>query len=296
MPNPVISIQGIHKTFQVGEKPSLWQRLIGKKDARRDLHVLRGIDLDIEAGETVVLIGSSGSGKSTLLRCINKLEVIDEGRIFVNDHLVGYREHEGKLQSESARETARKRTDIGMVFQHFNLFMNKTALENVMAPLIDVKRLSKQVARERAIPALQKVGLLDRMENYPSRLSGGQKQRVAIARAMAMEPSVMLFDEPTSALDPELVGEVLAVIKKITATGTTMVIVTHEMQFAREIGDRIIVMDEGQIVEAGTAQQVFGSPNHSKTRALLRRSGLLDTPETEAVSVVIPDEDKRDDL
>nr|WP_208107955.1 amino acid ABC transporter ATP-binding protein [Leucobacter luti] len=260
--------------------------MFGKKDTRRRLEVLKGIDLDISPGETVVLIGSSGSGKSTLLRCINKLEVIDTGRILVDNHLVGYREHNGALVAESARETARKRTDIGMVFQHFNLFMNKTALENVMAPLIDVKKLSKADARALALPALVKVGLQDRMENYPSRLSGGQKQRVAIARAMAMEPNVMLFDEPTSALDPELVGEVLAVIKRITATGTTMMIVTHEMQFARDIADRIIVMDGGHIVEQGPPEAVFENPQHSKTRALLRRSGILDTPETEVLGVI----------
>ncbi|WP_441776121.1 amino acid ABC transporter ATP-binding protein [Leucobacter aridicollis] len=285
MPNPVIQIQDVHKSFLIGEKPSFWKRLVGGKDTRRTLEVLKGVDLDVLPGETVVLIGSSGSGKSTLLRCINKLEVIDSGKILVNDHLVGYRESAGGLVAESARETARKRTDIGMVFQHFNLFMNKTALENVMAPLMHVKKLSQQQARALAEPALARVGLADRMANYPSRLSGGQKQRVAIARAMAMEPNVMLFDEPTSALDPELVGEVLAVIKNIAASGTTMVIVTHEMQFAREIGDRIVVMDGGQIVEQGPPEDVFGDPQHSRTRALLRRSGILDTPETEAVTV-----------
>ena len=292
MPNSVIRIQDVHKTFQIGEKPTLWQRMRGRPDARRELEVLKGVNLDVAPGEVVVVIGSSGSGKSTLLRCINKLEVINSGRIFVNGHLVGYREHQGELAPESARETARKRTDIGMVFQHFNLFLNKTALENVMAPLIDVKKMSKSAARERALPALESVGLQDRMENYPSRLSGGQKQRVAIARAMAMEPSVMLFDEPTSALDPELVGEVLAVIKRIASGGTTMVIVTHEMQFAQEIADRIVVMDGGNIVEQGPPSEVFGAPQHSKTRALLRRSGILNTPETEVVDLPF-DEDQR---
>ena len=286
MPNPVIQIREVHKSFLIGEKPSLWRRLFGAKDPRRTLEVLKGVNLDVMPGETVVLIGSSGSGKSTLLRCINKLEVIDSGKILVNDHLVGYREGTNGLVDESARETARKRTDIGMVFQHFNLFMNKTALENVMAPLLHVKHMSRQEARQLAEPALDKVGLSDRMENYPSRLSGGQKQRVAIARAMAMEPNVMLFDEPTSALDPELVGEVLSVIKKIAASGTTMVIVTHEMQFAREIADRIVVMDGGQIVEEGPPEAVFGEPRHSRTRALLRRSGILDTPETEVLKVL----------
>jgi len=286
VPKPVISIQDTHKSYRIGEKPTLWQRLIGKKDPRRTLEVLKGVNLDVSPGETVVLIGSSGSGKSTLLRCINKLEVIDSGRILVNEHLVGYRDKGGELVDESARETARKRTDIGMVFQHFNLFMNKTALENVMAPLLHVKKLSRAEARAKAEPALAMVGLQDRMENYPSRLSGGQKQRVAIARALAMEPNVMLFDEPTSALDPELVGEVLAVIKKIAASGTTMMIVTHEMQFAREIADRIVVMDGGLIVEQGPPEDVFVNPRHSKTRALLRRSGILDIPETEVLGVV----------
>jgi len=291
VPNPVISIQEVHKSFLIGDKPTFWQRLFGKKDQRRTLEVLKGVDLDVISGEVVVLIGSSGSGKSTLLRCINKLEVIDAGRILVNDHLVGYRERDGRLVAESASATARKRTDIGMVFQHFNLFMNKTALGNVMAPLRDVKKMSKAQAQELAEPALKMVGLADRMENYPSRLSGGQKQRVAIARALAMEPNVMLFDEPTSALDPELVGEVLAVIKKIASTGTTMMIVTHEMQFAREIADRIVVMDGGQIVEQGHPDEVFSNPQHSKTRALLRRSGILDSPETEVVTVLPEDLD-----
>ncbi|MBC9945105.1 amino acid ABC transporter ATP-binding protein [Leucobacter sp. cx-328] len=270
----------------MGEKPTLWQRLVGRTSTRKTLEVLKGVDLEVRPGEVVVLIGSSGSGKSTLLRCINKLEVIDSGEILVNDHLVGYRRSDGKLVSESAKDTARKRQDIAMVFQHFNLFMNKTALENVVAPLRDVKKLSKADAINLAVPALELVGLADRMENYPSRLSGGQKQRVAIARAMAMEPSVMLFDEPTSALDPELVGEVLAVIKKIASTGTTMMIVTHEMQFAKEIADRVIVMDNGRIVEQGPPNEIFEFPKHTKTRALLRRSGLLDTPETEVVGVV----------
>ncbi|MBC9953776.1 amino acid ABC transporter ATP-binding protein [Leucobacter sp. cx-42] len=276
----------------MGEKPTLWQRLVGRASTRKTLEVLKGVDLEVSPGEVVVLIGSSGSGKSTLLRCINKLEVIDSGEILVNDHLVGYRRSDGKLVAESAKDTARKRQDIAMVFQHFNLFMNKTALENVIAPLRDVKKLSKADALNLAVPALELVGLADRMENYPSRLSGGQKQRVAIARAMAMEPSVMLFDEPTSALDPELVGEVLSVIKRIASTGTTMMIVTHEMQFAQEIADRVIVMDNGQIVEQGPPSEIFGFPKHTKTRALLRRSGLLDTPETEVVGVIpLEDED-----
>jgi polar amino acid transport system ATP-binding protein len=222
-----------------------------------------------------VILGSSGSGKSTLLRCINKLETIEGGRIHVNGHLIGYEERDGRLVGEKASTTARKRTDVGMVFQHFNLFLNKTALGNVMTPLRDVKKMSAISARELAVSTLEIVGLGDKMDNYPSKLSGGEKQRVAIARALAMEPSVMLFDEPTSALDPELVGEVLAVIKKIVQQGTTMVIVTHEMQFAREIADIIVVMADGIIVEQGSPEKIFTHPEHPKTRALLSRSGIL---------------------
>lgn len=271
----VIKISDVHKTFVIDPKASLWQRLRGNKPEHRRIEVLKGVDLEIRRGETVVILGSSGSGKSTLLRCINKLETIDAGRILVNGHMIGYEERNGRLVSEKPSITAQKRTDVGMVFQQFNLFLNKTALGNVMAPLRDVKGLSASQAREIALPQLQKVGLADRAENYPSRLSGGQKQRVAIARALAMEPSVMLFDEPTSALDPELVGEVLSVIKKIAQQGTTMAIVTHEMQFAREIADRIVVMDQGVIVESGAPETIFTSPRHEKTRALLSRSGIL---------------------
>jgi polar amino acid transport system ATP-binding protein len=274
---PVIKISDVHKTFLIDPKASLWQRLRGNAPEHRRIEVLKGVDLEIRRGETVVILGSSGSGKSTLLRCINKLETIDAGRILVNGHMIGYEERNGRLISEKSSITAKKRTDVGMVFQHFNLFLNKTAIGNVMAPLRDVKGLSVSQAREIALPQLQKVGLADRAENFPSRLSGGQKQRVAIARALAMEPAVMLFDEPTSALDPELVGEVLNVIKKIAQQGTTMVIVTHEMQFAREIADRIVVMDQGVIVESGAPETVFTSPRHEKTRALLSRSGILPT-------------------
>jgi polar amino acid transport system ATP-binding protein len=233
------------------------------------------VDLVVHRGETIAILGSSGSGKSTLLRCINKLETIDAGRIYVKGHLIGYEERNGELVAEKASVTAQKRIDIGFVFQHFNLFLNKTALGNVMAPLRDVKRLSAEEARAIAVPTLEMVGLGDKMENYPSKLSGGQKQRVAIARALAMEPAVMLFDEPTSALDPELVGEVLAAIRKIAQQGTTMVIVTHEMQFARDIADRIVVMDQGVIVEQGPPSVLFTAPQHPKTRALLSRSGIL---------------------
>ena len=279
MPNStVISISDVHKTYVMTPKATLWQKMMSRPPAEMRIEVLKGVDLEIRRGETVVILGSSGSGKSTLLRCINKLETIEGGRILVNGHLIGYEERGGKLVSEKPSITAKKRTDIGMVFQHFNLFLNNTALGNVMAPLRDVKGLSAKQAREVALPQLRLVGLADRADNYPSRLSGGQKQRVAIARALAMEPSVMLFDEPTSALDPELVGEVLTVIKKIAEQGTTMVIVTHEMQFARDIADRIVVMDEGIIVEQGPPETIFTRPAHAKTRALLSRSGVLPNP------------------
>jgi polar amino acid transport system ATP-binding protein len=274
----VISISDVHKTYVMTPKATVWQKVMSRPPAEMRIEVLKGVDLEIRRGETVVILGSSGSGKSTLLRCINKLETIEGGRILVNGHLIGYEERGGKLISEKPSVTAKKRTDIGMVFQHFNLFLNKTALGNVMAPLRDVKGLSAKQAREAALPQLRLVGLADRADNYPSRLSGGQKQRVAIARALAMEPSVMLFDEPTSALDPELVGEVLTVIKKIAEQGTTMVIVTHEMQFARDIADRIVVMDEGIIVEQGPPEVIFTRPAHAKTRALLSRSGVLPNP------------------
>ncbi|HEY8701841.1 MAG TPA: amino acid ABC transporter ATP-binding protein [Arthrobacter sp.] len=271
----IIDVRDVHKTFVSSTKPTLWKRLTGQPHAEKRVEVLKGVDLVVHRGETIAILGSSGSGKSTLLRCINKLETIDAGRIYVNGHLIGYDERDGELIAEKASITAQKRTDIGFVFQHFNLFLNKTALGNVMAPLRDVKQLSAAEAREIAVPNLEMVGLGDKMENYPSKLSGGQKQRVAIARALAMKPSVMLFDEPTSALDPELVGEVLSVIQKIAQQGTTMVIVTHEMQFARDIADRIVVMDQGIIVEEGPPSRIFTAPQHPKTRALLSRSGIL---------------------
>lgn len=267
-----ISIQDVYKTFHMTASPSFWKRLRGAKTTHTSVEVLKGVDLEIVAGETIVILGSSGSGKSTLLRCINRLERIDAGRIWVNGELVGFVEKNGDLVDERPRALAAKRASIGMVFQHFNLFLNKTALNNVVAPLRAVKHVTHDQARARAVPALEMVGLGDKLNTYPSKLSGGQKQRVAIARALAMDPSVMLFDEPTSALDPELVGEVLAVIKKIAHSGTTMVIVTHEMQFAREIADRIVVMDEGVIVESGDPETLFTNPSHPKTKALLSRS------------------------
>jgi polar amino acid transport system ATP-binding protein len=270
----IIDVRNVHKTFVSETARTLWGRVTRRPHVVKRVEVLKGVDLTIHRGETVVILGSSGSGKSTLLRCINKLETIESGRIYVNGHLIGYEERDGQLVGEKATITAGKRTDIGMVFQHFNLFLNKTALGNVMAPLRDVKGLSADAARAIAVPNLEMVGLGDKLDNFPSKLSGGQKQRVAIARALAMDPSVMLFDEPTSALDPELVGEVLAVIKQIAQRGTTMVVVTHEMQFARDIADRIVVMDQGLIVEEGPPEVIFTNPQHVKTRALLSRSGI----------------------
>lgn len=274
----IVSVKDVHKTFTVTKSPGLLKRLRGRRKEVDRIEVLKGVDLDVHKGETVVILGSSGSGKSTLLRCMNKLETIDSGRILVNGHLVGYEERQGRLVDEKASITAMKRTDLGMVFQQFNLFLNKTALGNVMAPLQDVKKMPKEHALRHALENLERVGLLDRKDNYPSKLSGGQKQRVAIARALAMNPSVMLFDEPTSALDPELVEEVLAVIKAIAAQGTTMVIVTHEMQFARDIADVIVVMDQGVIVEKGPPNEIFFHPTHPKTFSLLKRSGLIVEP------------------
>lgn len=277
----VVSVRQVHKTFRTERRPGWWGRLRGRSSQVTTVEVLRGVDLDVHRGEVVVILGSSGSGKSTLLRCLNKLETLDDGRILVNGHLVGYEERDGRLVPEKPKQTAAKRTDLGFVFQHFNLFLNKTALGNVMAPLRDVKGMSADAARRTAAEHLALVGLADKMDNYPSRLSGGQKQRVAIARALAMDPSVMLFDEPTSALDPELVGEVLTVIKTIAERGTTMVIVTHEMGFAREIADRIVIMDEGRIVESGPPEQIFTAPTHPRTQALLKRSGVV-APTTDA--------------
>ena len=275
MPEVIISIRAVHKTYKFPAKTSIFRRLAGRVVPERHIEVLKGVDLDIHRGETVVILGSSGSGKSTLLRCINKLETIDGGRIYVEGELVGYEVKGDALIAERAAATAKKRSRIGFVFQQFNLFLNKSALGNVMAPLRDVKGMSAAQAREVALPKLEMVGLGDRIDTYPSKLSGGQKQRVAIARALAMEPSVMLFDEPTSALDPELVGEVLNVIREIAVRGTTMAIVTHEMQFAREIGDRVVVMDEGIIVEQGPPEEIFTNPQHPKTKALLSRSGII---------------------
>ncbi|HET8995466.1 MAG TPA: amino acid ABC transporter ATP-binding protein [Acetobacteraceae bacterium] len=231
--------------------------------------VLDGVSLDVGRGETVVLIGSSGSGKTTFLRCLNHLETIDRGRISVNGATIGYRERNGGLVPDRERSVARHRREIGMVFQRFNLFQHMTALENIIEAPVHVRGVPKAEAVDTARGLLARVGLADKADNYPVQLSGGQQQRVAIARALAMAPQVLLFDEPTSALDPEMVNEVLEVIRGLARDGMTMVIVTHEMGFARQVADRVVVMDAGRIVEFGTPEQVFTNPQHARTQLLM---------------------------
>jgi polar amino acid transport system ATP-binding protein len=233
--------------------------------------VLKGIDLEVAPREVLCIIGPSGSGKSTFLRCINHLETIDGGRLWVDGELVGYRTRGGRLHALRDKEIADQRRQIGMVFQRFNLFPHLTALENIIEAPVRVKRESKAVAVDRARKLLTMVGLGDRSGAYPSMLSGGQQQRVAIARALAMEPKLMLFDEPTSALDPELVGEVLEVMRRLAEDGMTMVVVTHEMGFAREVGDQLVLMDEGVVVEHGTPRDVIANPQHERTKAFLSK-------------------------
>jgi polar amino acid transport system ATP-binding protein len=235
------------------------------------LSVLKGVTLSVAPGEVLVLVGPSGSGKSTFLRCINHLETVSAGRLYVDGVLVGYRESRNRLYEMPAREASRQRRDIGMVFQHFNLFPHRTALENITEAPIHVRKLRKSAAVERARDLLHQVGLSDKADAYPAQLSGGQQQRVAIARALAMDPKLMLFDEPTSALDPELVGEVLAVMKKLAGAGMTMIVVTHEMGFAREVADQLVFMDDGVIVETGPPREVLGNPAHERTRAFLSK-------------------------
>ncbi|CAI3793679.1 amino acid ABC transporter ATP-binding protein [Pseudarthrobacter sp. MM222] len=233
--------------------------------------VLRGISLEVNAGEVLCIVGPSGSGKSTFLRCINHLERVDAGRLSVDGQLVGYRQKGDKLYELKLKEAALQRQEIGMVFQRFNLFPHLTAVENIILAPMRVKRLSKAAATARARELLERVGLGDKGDHYPAHLSGGQQQRVAIARALAMDPKLMLFDEPTSALDPELVGEVLDVMKELARTGMTMIVVTHEMGFAREVADTLVFMDEGVVVEAGPPRQVLSDPQHDRTKAFLSK-------------------------
>ena len=233
--------------------------------------VLKGVDLDVRAGEVCCVLGPSGSGKSTFLRCVNHLEKVNAGRIFVDGDLMGYRERGGKLHELGEKDVARQRRSIGMVFQRFNLFPHMTALQNVMEAPCRVKRESKSEVRNRAMALLERVGLGEKTQNYPGQLSGGQQQRVAIARALAMRPKLMLFDEPTSALDPELVGEVLDVMKDLARDGMTMVVVTHEIGFAREVGDNLIFMDGGVVVEQGPPREVIGNPRQERTKAFLSK-------------------------
>ena len=233
--------------------------------------VLKGVDMTVAAGEVVCLLGPSGSGKTTFLRLINQLETLTGGRIWVGGELIGIEDRGGKLHMRKDKDIARQRSRIGMVFQRFNLFPHMTALENVMEAPVRVKRQKKAVVRSEAMALLEKVGLAERADYYPAQLSGGQQQRVAIARALAMQPELMLFDEPTSALDPELVGEVLTVMRDLAEGGTTMIVVTHEMGFARGVADRVVFMDQGVVVEEGPPNEVLLNPQEERTRTFLRR-------------------------
>lgn len=235
------------------------------------LEVLKGVDLEVRTGDVMCVIGPSGSGKSTFLRCINHLEKIDGGKLSVAGHLVGYRQQGDKLYELRDREVCARRAEIGMVFQRFNLFPHMTALENVTIGPVRVKKEPKGAASERAVQLLRRVGLEDKIDSYPSQLSGGQQQRVAIARALGMDPKLMLFDEPTSALDPELVGDVLEVMRALASDGMTMLVVTHEIGFAREVGDSLVFMDQGVIVESGPPREVLANPRNDRTRAFLSR-------------------------
>jgi len=233
--------------------------------------VLKGIDLTVDRGQVVCLLGPSGSGKTTFLRCINQLEDINGGRIWVDGELTGYEERNGRLHRRKNKDIARQRRKIGMVFQRFNLFPHMTALENVAEAPVKVAGRSKDEARRRGVELLDRVGLADRRDHYPAQLSGGQQQRVAIARALAMDPKLMLFDEPTSALDPELVGEVLTVMRELAQQGMTMIVVTHEMGFAHEVADRVVFMDAGVVVEEGAPSEVIDNPQHERTKTFLSR-------------------------
>ena len=235
------------------------------------LKVLKGVTLTVERGQVMCIVGPSGSGKSTFLRCINHLESITAGRLYVEGHLVGYREQGGKLHELAPREAAKRRREVGMVFQHFNLFPHRTALENITEAPVHVKKVKKETAVQRARELLDRVGLSEKADAYPAQLSGGQQQRVAIARALAMDPKLMLFDEPTSALDPELVGEVLNVMRDLARAGMTMLVVTHEMGFAREVADQLVFIDDGVIVESGKPREVLANPQQQRTKTFLSK-------------------------
>jgi len=250
--NPMVIAQDVHKSFGSN-------------------HVLRGITLEVARGEVMCLVGPSGSGKSTFLRCINHLEKINSGRITVDETLIGYRESNGKLYELKAREAAAQRVGIGMVFQRFNLFPHMTALENVTTGMIRVQGINSSDAISEGKKLLARVGLAEKLDHYPAHLSGGQQQRVAIARSLAMKPKLMLFDEPTSALDPELVGEVLDVMKELASTGMTMIVVTHEMGFAREVADSLVFMDGGVVVESGKPSEVLENPKEARTQSFLSK-------------------------
>jgi polar amino acid transport system ATP-binding protein len=248
----VVSAVGVHKKFG-------------------HLEVLKGIDMTVHSGEVVVLLGASGAGKSTFLRCINHLETIDDGEIWVDGQPIGFRLESGRLKELREKDVARQRASLGMVFQRFNLFPHRTVLENVTEGPTQVLGVPRRQAQEEARALLERVGLSDKEQEYPGRLSGGQQQRVAIARALAMKPRVILFDEPTSALDPELVGEVLKVMAGLAAEGMTMIVVTHEIAFAREVADTVVFMDNGVVVESGTPTEVIDHPQHERTRRFLAR-------------------------
>lgn len=235
-----------------------------------DLHVLKGVSIEVEPKEVVCIIGPSGAGKSTFLRTLNRLEKIDGGKIFVDDKLMDEYQSGKHVFKMAKHERAKVLLEMGMVFQRFNLFPHKTVLENLMIAPVHVKKVSKADAKKRAMDLLERVGLADKANEYPSRLSGGQQQRVAIARALAMEPKIMLFDEPTSALDPELVGEVLNVMKQLAKDGMTMIVVTHEMGFAREVANRVLFMESGKIVEEGKPEEIFGSPKSERLQQFLK--------------------------
>jgi polar amino acid transport system ATP-binding protein len=250
MSTPLVAIRSVSKSFG-------------------DFQALKQVSLDIHAGEVMCLIGASGSGKTTLLRCINQLAPIDSGGIWLDGELLGVKEERGRLHRLTERQIAQQRLKTGMVFQRFNLFPHKTALENVIEGPVQVQGINPKSAKAAAMELLQRVGLAEKAESYPAQLSGGQQQRVAIARALAMKPMLMLFDEPTSALDPELVGEVLTVMKELARSGMTMMVVTHELGFAREVADRVVYMDHGTIVESGLAADVLGQPREARTQAFL---------------------------